>query len=259
MTLNITPLYAVAVLLIALYLTGRYVRETARGRTPRLAWLAPAGILTLLLAPVLDAPPLFGLGVVLLLAAEYLPGAYLGWGLPRRAPQPVGGAWAITSALLILMMGLSAQREQWLFAAGAALVLAAVLVRTLAVALRERNVARAWRDAGRPVGLALRFSSAVEPLTPDLELELTGDAARVRNVGAFPVTLHGWTPTAFNAYLPALPETLPVGEQATLTPWPAGNSGLRIWYTRAGEPTTYLYRANWTPPEGLPADARVLN
>ena len=258
-SLDITPLYAAAVFLIVVYLAGRYVREVARGRAPHLAWFAPAGVLSLLLAPVLDAPPFFGLGVVLLLVAEYMPNAYRGGRRQDRAPQPVGGGWAITSALLILMLGFTAQRGQVLLAVTLGVVLSGVLLRTLAVALRERNVARRWRAANQPVGLALRFGPAVEPLTPDLELDLSGDGPRVRNVGPFPVTLHGWTPTSFNAYLPVTPEQLPVGQEATLTPWPAGNAGLRIWYTRVGESTTYLYRADWTPPEVRTQHEHLLN
>ncbi len=225
------------------------------GRRPVLAYLAAPGLAALLGAPLAQAEPLFGLGAALLLIAAYWGGAYalapadhhrqaLSRGRPLCFFLTVLGAagqgfalpplfWVLWSAALLLSLG-------YLLSSG-----------------RQEKI-----QVTAP-GLALRFGALTSPAWPDLELRVEGDHARLQNIGSSRLLLAGWSPSGQNGWLrpqdthgKAL-SVLPKGGTALLSPWPAGQSGVRVWYVRQNAPLEALvFRADWTP---LDSPQRVLN
>ena len=226
------------------------------GRRPALAYLAAPGLAALLAAPLLRADPLFGLGAALLLIAAYAGGAY------RPAPGEHHGRALRRGRLLFLLLaavGGAAQVLQlpplvWTLWAG-------LLLLSLGYLLSSGRQSR-QRDRTAP-GLSLRFGPLTAPVWPDLELRLEGDQARLYNIGAAGLYLAGWSPSGVNGWLRPQDAKgqplalLPRGATALLSPWPAGHSGVRVWYVRQNEPEVALvFRADWTP---LNSPQRVLN
>lgn len=252
-TLSLPYLLALVALSVQ-WLLAVWQRARA-GERPALAYLAAPGLAALLGAPVLQADPLFGLGAALLLIAAYVPGAYtlapathyalalrrgrfsvlalavLGGAAQGFAPPPI--FWVLWAGLLLLSLG-------QLLSSGRKPVPQSVLP-----------------------GLALRFGALTSPSWPDLELRVEGDHARLQNVSSSRLLLAGWSPSGENGWLrphdaqgKVLSE-LPTGGTALLAPWPAGQSGVRVWYVRQNEPEVALvFRADWTP---IGSPQRVLN
>ncbi|WP_027460033.1 hypothetical protein [Deinococcus murrayi] len=254
---EVTPLYALALALVAAYWLGRVGRE-ARGRhLPRVAWWAVPGWGALLLAPLLEVPALFGLGAAALLLAEYWPGAY------RPARSRPGGAWPLVGVLLGLALLALLAAPGGGRPADTAAALAAALGLLLAGAggLLARALFRA-RPAAPRLGLEVRFGPVQVPPWPDLSLALTGSGAQLTNVSDGPLWLAGWSPSGTNAWLRVRDEggvplnVLPRGGHAYL-PLRGWERGVRVWYRREPGPgPSQLFRADWTPPGG---GERVLN
>ena len=232
-------------------------RQARVGRRPRLAYLAAPGLAALLAAPILQADPLFGLGAALLLIAAYAGGAY--------APAPLRHhvlalRWGRLFVLALAFLGgvgqgLSLPAPVWA-------LWAAFLLLALGYLLSSGRQIQTQAAVTVP-GLALRFGPLNSPAWPDLELRVEGDYARLQNVGSSRLVLAGWSPSGENGWLRPqdaqgrVLSLLPKGGTALLTPWPAGQSGVRVWYVRQGEPEVALvFRADWTP---LNSPQRVLN
>ena len=225
------------------------------GRRPVLAYLAAPGLAALLGAPLAQADPLFGLGGALLLIAAYAGGAY--------APAPADHhRQALTRgrALSLLLAVVGAAGQSLAPPAPLWVLWSAALLLSLGYLLSS------GRQLKIPVtapGLALRFGALTSPAWPDLELRVEGDHARLQNIGPSRLLLAGWSPSGQNGWLrpqdtqgKAL-SVLPKGGTALLAPWPAGQSGVRVWYVRQQAPQEPLvFRADWTP---VGSPQRVLN
>lgn len=230
-------------------------RQAQIGRRPVLAYLAAPGLAALVAAPLLQADPLFGLGAALLLIAAYAGGAY------RLAPPDHHrlalrrGRWLFLA--LAFMGGVGAGLD---LPAGVWALWAGLMLLALGYLLSS---GRTTRPQAVPPGLALRFATLTSPTWPDLELRVEGDHARLQNVGSSRLLLAGWSPSGENGWLHPQDASgrrlslLPRGGTALLTPWPAGQNGVRVWYVRQQEPEVALvFRADWTP---LGSPHRVLN
>lgn len=99
-----------------------------------------------------------------------------------------------------------------------------------------------------------RWQAAQEPPRPDIELHLEETGARVQNIGAGALYLHGWSPADQNGWLSLRADdgsgtpisALHKGEWARLSPWTIPNRGVRVWYTRADDPRQqWIFRADW--------------
>ncbi len=263
---QLTPLYAAVLLAAALMWLWQVAQAARRSLWPRLGVLMPLGLGSLLAAPVLDVPALFGMGAAFVLIAAYWPVLRL-----RSAPS----CWTRSWPWLMFSAGL-------LWAVGAVQVqsiaglLGGVVLTLFAAAhlLSALLYPRRRPPAARPISPFLRrWHEALVPATPDLELTLDVDAARLLNTSGRTLHLAGWSPASGNAWLRARSSagtpltTLNAGETAYLTPWSpldSGHSGgLRLWYARDGEEVTYLFRADWASSWALPGDTearqRVLN
>lgn len=225
------------------------------GERPALAYLAAPGLAALLAAPVLDAVGLFGVGAALVLIAAYFPGAY------TLAPAAHSSAALRRGGLLVLALvvlgaavqGLAPPPVFWVLWAGLLLVSLGQLL----------GSGRKPLPASTVPGLALRFGPLTSPSWPDLELRVEGEYARLQNVSSSRLVLAGWSPSGENGWLRPqdaqgkVLSVLPTGGTALLSPWPAGQSGVRVWYVRQNEPEVALvFRADWTP---IGSPQRVLN
>jgi hypothetical protein len=230
-------------------------QQARMGRRPVLAYLAAPGLAALLGAPLAQAEPLFGLGAALVLIAAYWSGAY--------APVPADHhrqalRWGRPLALALALLGAVSQ--------GFGLPPLFWVLWAAALTLSLGYLLSSGRQSKTPVaapGLALRFGALTSPAWPDLELRVEGNHARLQNIGSSRLLLAGWSPSGQNGWLrpqdtqgKAL-SVLPKGGTALLAPWPAGQSGVRVWYVRQSAPQEALvFRADWTP---LDSPRRVLN
>ena len=230
-------------------------RQARVGRRPVLAYLAAPGLAALLGAPLAQADPLFGLGAALLLIAAYAGSSY------ALAPADHHRQALNRGRLTVLSLALIGAAGQAFGLPGLFWVLwAAALLLSLGYLLSSGR--QESRQVTAP-GLALRFGALTSPAWPDLELRVEGDHARLQNIGSSRLLLAGWSPTGQNGWLRpqdtqgnAL-SVLPKGGTALLSPWPAGQSGVRVWYVRQQAPQEALvFRADWTP---LDSPQRVLN
>jgi len=230
-------------------------RRARGGERPTLAYLAAPGLAALLGAPVLDAAPMFGLGAALIVIAAYWPRAY--------APAPVthyavarrrGGVLVLGLAVLgAAVQGFAPPPLFWVMWAGLVLLSLGHLLGSGRKPLPRSAVP----------GLALRFGPLTSPAWPDFELRVEGEYARLQNVSSSRLLLAGWSPSGENGWLRPqdahgkVLSVLPTGGTALLSPWPAGQSGVRVWYVRQNEPEVALvFRADWTP---IGSPHRVLN
>ncbi|AWN23073.1 hypothetical protein DKM44_07395 [Deinococcus irradiatisoli] len=270
---QLTPLYVAVLLAAALMWLWQVAQAARRSLWPRLGVLMPLGLASLLAAPLLDVPALFGMGAAFVLIAAYWPALRL-----RRPPGRWARreAWLIFAAALLWAVGavlgaLPARTPfndtQWILASGLTLYAAARLLSVLLYPRRRPATARRVPDP-----FLRRWQGTLIPDLPDLELTLDVNAARLLNTSGRTLHLAGWSPASSNAWLRARSaagaplSTLNAGETAYLTPWSpldAGHSsGLRLWYVRDGEDATYLFRADWTGSWARPGEAapeRVLN
>ncbi|WP_424951825.1 hypothetical protein [Deinococcus sp.] len=232
-------------------------RQAQAGRRPRLAYLAAPGLAALLAAPLVQADPLFGLGAALLLIAAYAGGAYTPAPASHHRRALRWGRVLVLGLAFLGGVGQGLSLPAWVRALWAGLLLLA-----LGYMLSSGRQRQAPAPIGVP-GLALRFGPLNSPAWPDLELRVEGDHARLQNVGSSRLLLAGWSPSGENGWLRPqdaqgqVLSLLPKGGTALLSPWPAGQSGVRVWYVRQGEPEVALvFRADWTP---LNSAQRVLN
>ncbi|GAA5502235.1 hypothetical protein Dxin01_01977 [Deinococcus xinjiangensis] len=246
---QVTLAYSLTLMLLAAYWLWRVGREARQGRVPRVAWWAVAGGLALLLAATLEVPALFGIGAAMLLLAEFWPAAY------RPAPQRPALTWPLFGFVLGMVLIIADQQGSLALVAGLALTVSGV-AGILSYAL--------W-PAPKPVrnSFDTRWSSFSVPEWPDLSLTLTGHGAELKNVSKRPLELAGWSPASINGWLRLrdrqgqIISTLPAGQSAFL-PFPAQESGVRVWYTQSGKSNdALLFRADWVPAQqGV---QRVLN
>lgn len=251
---GLTPLYGLALALIAAYWLWRVAREAQARWEPRAAWWAVPGLGLLLMAPVAEVPALFGLGAALLLLAEFWPGAF------RPARERPGWAWPLVGVLGgLTVLALSAGQE-----GGSELG----LVLALGALLAGLGGLTAWglyqgRPAARTPGLEVRFGRVQSPEWPDLSVTLTGEGARLLNVSGGPLRLAGWSPSGTNAWLRVrdaggTPLNVLGAGQSVFLPLGEREGGVRVWYLAGGRRTEpRLFRADWTPQAY--ADSRVLN
>ncbi|MEW6421745.1 MAG: hypothetical protein AB1511_08460 [Deinococcota bacterium] len=250
---QVTPLYALALALIAGYWLWRVAREARQRGVPHVAWWAVPGLALLWLTPLTAVPALFGIGAALLLLAEFWPGAF------RPARARPGWTWPLVGVLvgLALLALIAAQGGSEISVMLALTALLAGLGGLLSAGLY-----REW-SATRPLGLEVRFARVQLPEWPDLSVTLTERGARLVNVSDGPLRLAGWSPSGMNAWLRVRTEggaplnTLHVGQSAFL-PLSERACGVRVWYVpghRQAQPR--LFRADWTPQAY--ADQRVLN
>jgi len=153
--------------------------------------------------------------------------------------------------VFLLYYGLSLDDAGALIGTGAALLLIPEF--TPGAYVRARPGVRARHH----VDTFDRWRGAREPDTPDFEVHLEATGARLVNVGASTVYLHGWSPASVNGWLKlraddgsGAPVTeLKVGASARLSPWTIPNSGVRVWYTRADVPDAqWIFRVDWQEP-----------
>jgi hypothetical protein len=264
---HLTPLYMLVLAAVALTWLWQVAQSARRSLWPRLGVLMPLGLGALLAAPALDVPALFGVGVGFVLIAAYYP-------LLRLRPPPSRQATALSVLAVLFSLGLSMLAVGTNTASG--LLLAAPLTvlslaAVLSAALYPRRSLR--KVASFSNIFTHRWQPTVTPGLPDLELSLDVGTARLLNVSGRSLLLAGWSPASDNAWLRVRDAAghplarLAAGETAYLGPWSPMNGGpregVRLWYVRDGEDTTYLFRADWATswvPQGRPEQGeRVLN
>ncbi|WP_288404230.1 hypothetical protein [uncultured Deinococcus sp.] len=250
---GVTPLFGLSLLLLAAYWLGQVWREARRGWRPGAAWWAVAGLLALLLAPVLDVPPLFGVGGGLLLVLEFWVPGY------RRARTRPGWTWPLIAALLGAALGWSAL----VTGAGQTLPLVAGLTLLLCGLAGLLSSAAYPRTRRTELGFQARWSRSRVPEWPDLSVTLTPSGAQIRNVSRSELRLAGWSPRSVNGWLLVRDpqgqplNTLRAGQTAFL-PLAHHEGGVRVWYVPVrGPQDTLLFRADWTPVQSQ--GTRVLN
>ncbi|WP_420596390.1 hypothetical protein [Deinococcus sp.] len=264
---QITPLYAAVLLGVAALWLWQVAQAARRALWPRLGLLMPLGLGALAAAPVLEVPALFGTGVGFVLIAAYWPVMRL-----RSVPHRAGKLWSwvvLGLALALVVLAVQAQSLNSLLLSSVAVLYS--LAGLLSGLLYPRRAPA--RSAGVPNVFLRRLQVPVTPATPDLELSLDVDAARLTNTSGRTLHLAGWSPASGNAWLrtrDAAGQPLAVlnaGETVYLTPWQplpgAAQEGVRLWYAREGDDVTYLFRADWAntwvPGEKSEWGERVLN
>lgn len=250
---GVSGLFGLSLLLLVAYWLGRVGREARQGFRPGVAWWTVPGLLCVLLAPVLDVPPLFGVGAGLLLLAEFWPLAY------RRARTRPGWTWPLIAALLGLALGWSALNT----GAGQTLPLIAGLLLLLSGLAGLIASAAYPRATLTELGFQTRWGRSRVPEWPDLSVTLTPSGAQIRNVSRAPLRLAGWSPRSVNGWLLVRDpqgqplNTLRAGQSAFL-PLAHHEGGVRVWYVPVRRPQeTLLFRADWTPVQAQ--GTRVLN
>lgn len=264
---HLTPLYTLVLGAVALIWLWQLAQSARRSLWPRLGVLMPLGLGALLAAPALDIPALFGVGVGFVLIAAYYP-------LLRLRAAPTRRATALSALGVVLALGLMALAAA---AADTTGLLLSVVATLLSLATLCSAALYPRRSQRRSVSFSniftRRWQPTVTPGVPDLELSLDVDTARLLNVSGRPLLLSGWSPASGNAWLRARDAAgqplarLAAGETAYLGPWSpmsgGPREGVRLWYTRVGEDTNYLFRADWANswvPVGRPEHGeRVLN
>lgn len=263
---GVTWLYALALAALAVFWWVRVAREARRGRIPRQGWWFVPGLLSLLLAGPTELPALFGVGVALLLLAEFWPLAYvrprrIPGHAPERARRPRLGwpLFGLVGGFLLLSSALMAGEANLATVLSVVAALVAGVGGLLAATLLPRP---ARRPPNEP-GFALRWQTPLVPEWPELSLSLTGEGAQLTNTSPQSVRVAGWSPARTNAWLRLRTaegtslDTLPAGQSAYLPLQPHA-SGLRVWYVLSSDPQRpRLFRADWTPPVAQPQ--RVLN
>lgn len=251
---EVTPGFALTLGLIALYWWVRVVRSARERMLPRVGWWAVPGLVLLLVTPLVDVPALFGVGLALLLLAEYWPGAY------RYSQTRPGTAWpwvgvAVGAALWWSLIR-TGQEQPGVAVTGLALLLAG-----MGGLLSSAFYPRAGQKPA--LGFQTRWNNTVTPDWPDLSVTLTASGAHLKNVSQQVLQVAGWSPARVNAWLPIrdaqgrLVSELRAGQEALL-PVSELDSGVRVWYGKATVPgQPHLFKADWTPPAR--ADQRVLN
>lgn len=264
---HLTPLYTLVLAAVALIWLWQVAQSARKSLWPRLGALMPLGLGALLAAPALDVPALFGVGVGFVLIAAYYP-------LSRLRSAPNRRSLALSAACLVLALGTCMLATAYNDVGG--LVLSAVatllsLAGLLSVVLYPRR-----RHVRPPLiysPFVRRLQGSVTPQVPDFELSLGIDAARLLNVSGRSLLLSGWSPASGNAWLRTRTAggqplaRLAAGETAYLSPWSptsgGPSEGVRLWYAREGDDTTYLFRADWAntwvPPGLADQGERVLN
>ncbi|GHF34425.1 hypothetical protein HNQ07_000134 [Deinococcus metalli] len=244
---------ALCTALIAGYWLGRVGREARARFRPAVAWWSVPGVAALLAAAIVDVPALFGVGAAALLLSEFWPHAYRpSRGRPAFAWPAVG---AVTGgALAVSVLG---QPPQPLLLVLALALLLAGVAGLVASALYPRAERRPALD------FQTRWNTTVVPEWPELDVTLTERGAHLKNVSRGKVLLAGWSPAGVNAWYRVRGEDgrvlaeLRAGQEALL-PVSAWDSGVRVWYGRAGaDAQARLFRADWTP--AARAAERVLN
>ena len=264
---QLTPLYLAVLLGVALIWLWQVAQAARKNLWPQLGVLMPLGLGALLAAPVLDVPALFGMGAAFVLIAAYFP-------LLRLRPLPgrttLVWTWlglGFSAALMMVSVQLQSVAGVLWAVPAALLSLALLLSRVLSPRRRPP------RAAQLPATNAFlrRWQGVVTPSLPDLELTLEVGAAKLLNTSGRTLHLAGWSPVSDNAWLSTRSadgsplSRLPAGATAYLTPWSpldSSSAGVRLWYAREGEDTTYLFRADWASSwvRGTPdAGERVLN
>ncbi|AZI42215.1 hypothetical protein EHF33_05180 [Deinococcus psychrotolerans] len=266
---QLTPLYAAVLLGVAITWLWQVAKSARRSLWPRLGILMPLGLTSLLAAPVLDVPALFGMGAGLVLIAAYWPVLRL-----RGPPRPAEGGlmWLLLIAgLLSVSWGVQMQSANLLFGAAALTLYSLALLLSATLYPKRFNVI-APNFKVSPTFLR-RWQGAVTPAVADLELTLDVNAARLVNTSGHTLHLAGWSPASGNAWLRTrsadgeLLSTLSAGETVYLMPWSpmrgGPHEGVRLWYAREGEDATYLFRADWAnawvSQGAAEAGERVLN
>ena len=265
---GVTWLYALALAALAVFWWVRVAREARRGRIPRQGWWFVPGLLALLLAGPTELPALFGVGVALLLLAEFWPLAYARprartgrgqTGSGHTAPRLGWPLFGLVGGFLLLSSALMAGEANLATVLSVVAALVAGVGGLLAATLLPRP---AHRPPNEP-GFALRWQTPLVPEWPELSLSLTGEGAQLTNTSPQSVRVAGWSPARTNAWLrlrtaEGTPlDTLPAGQSAYLPLQPYA-SGPRVWYVLPSDPhRPRLFRADWTPPVTGPE--RVLN
>lgn len=266
---QLTPLYAAVLLSVAITWLWQVAQSARKSLWPRLGLLMPLGLASLLAAPVLDVPALFGMGAGLVLIAAYWPVPRLR-GPPRRAEG--GSTWLLLiAALLWISWAVQVQSVNQLLGVAALTLYSLALL--LSALLYPKRSSVAAPNFKVPQTFLRRWQGAVTPAVADLELTLDMNAARLLNTSGHTLHLAGWSPASGNAWLRIrsadgkLLSTLDAGETAYLMPWSpmrgGAHEGVRLWYAREGEDATYLFRADWAnswvKESAAEAGERVLN
>lgn len=265
---QLTPLYTAVLVVVAAMWLWQIAQAARKSLWPRLGILMPLGLVSLLAAPVLDVPALFGMGAAFVLIAAYFPLMQL-----RATPRRYALVWTLLTvavALAWMVAAVQLQSVNYLFGSVALLLYSWALL--LSALLYPRRAAHSAPLNGPTTPFLRRWQGAVIPTVADLELTLEVDAARLLNTSGQTLYLAGWSPASANAWLGIRNEAgqplaaLNAGETAYLTPWSPisshPNEGVRLWYSREGEDATYLFRADWAnswAKTSLEVGERVLN
>lgn len=251
---GVSVLYAAALASLGLYWLWRVGRETRHKRLPTAAWWVIPALFALLFARSQELPALFGIGLSLLLLAEYWPHSYQ---LGKRRPSAGWGWGMLLAGLGCLGLFVSGGAEIALLMALALFLAGTAALLTAALWPRPR------RARTQPQGFALRWQPAAVPEWPEFSLTLTEQGAQLTNTSPEPLKLAGWSPRSINAWLPARSndgrkvEILQSGQSAFL-PLNSAETGLRVWYTAENVPQPRLFRADWVPQRN-PSVSRTLN